>query len=298
MLLKDKIIKFLCLLFIFTLILSCEKSSKQNNVNGSNINTGDNDLNLHIEYILNNITGYYNVTAKSSNDEFGIYSHYIAYISIENNFLSIKKFNIFDGKNNYQEKYSFGLKTYDPYLQGFSRGRYKFVTTFNSDNQISEIYMLIYDHFSNMPDVIITDFVFISSEINEELKKYTYDYQARFTGKYKFDHYILHRIEYDDFINIEYDNEVIIGIDDGWLVLNKYYNGIYRTKLIEKEKGAILYWPSPAHGQETRVYLFDNYIRFDYFYNLTNFYAYINDNDSYDEEKSFSGYQLFYVREE
>ena len=102
---------------LIVLLFSCSTFNKPNNDNISNtnieLNSGADDNEKYLIYIINHIEGYYNVQA-SSNYSTGEHSNYIAFISINDNKLLINNFNIINNEVIYKEMYSFDLNTYDP----------------------------------------------------------------------------------------------------------------------------------------------------------------------------------------
>ena len=106
------------------------------------------------------------------------------------------------------------------------------------------------------------DLYFLSSMIDEEVIKYTYDYQKQFVGKYVYDSYMLFGIDTDEF-NAEYNNEYEkvdreIDIDDNGFLFEKKYN--WKTKIIDENQETMLFGNTPAYGASVHLYFFNGEI--------------------------------------
>jgi hypothetical protein len=110
----------------------------------------------------------------------------------------------------------------------------------------------------------ISNFKFLSEVINEDVNKYTYDFQKQYLGTYIYDSYILFNIEPDKF-NVMYEDEKIKKIisinDDGYLFLDDgfgmpFYGGGWKTKIISDDKKATLMGINPAYGTSKHLYFF------------------------------------------
>ena len=229
-------------------------------------------------HFKNNVEGFYNVSGSSSG-----YVEYVAFVAIEENHLILYKFNIVNAQNIYEEIVRFNL---DVYERTNGNSELKFL---NGNYTFFYFRRELFIQHENLtyPDELIFDF--ISKEINDELVKYTYDYQKQFVGVYNYDpqnSYITdnqaffdsiassrrHAESYIEEANLEQlfpdfvnTYEIIVSIDEGGFLFiddgsgNAVYTypaggGHFRAKVFDRNQRAVLFHSIRVDDDVYRIY--------------------------------------------
>jgi hypothetical protein len=284
----NKVLFFVIFLFLFNSCIQNKKTedSKINDipvVNNAFIETDENHKSQILSFIKNRIAE-------------GFYAHYldVIYLSKNENTIKIQGFNKINDDEIFTEIVTFDILhnniTHEVIGESYNQVQRE-ITTRNNENIYTQLNLITekrrfisgyidirkkdyglnvsswYDlqFLSPVTGYYTPNFEFLSGIIDENVNKYTYDFQKQYIGTYIYDSFKLINIKPDEF-TIRHEDEIIekiISIDEsGWLFLDDgfgmpfYTDGIdgWKTKVISNDEKATLFGNTPAYGTSVHLY--------------------------------------------
>jgi hypothetical protein len=236
---------------LFAAIISISFVSCNQNKNTANNNTisesisdieKEDDASLRgykIPYTKDNIGGYYEAWG------------YIVFISIDDNNVIIQDFNIINNEYSYNETIRFNFDGYDPKYSIFRNGDNKFIVRFGTMNRYTEFELFITNQRDIYPHYIGNGiwFRYISETINDEIIRYTYDYQKQFIGEYHYHSFSFYGYESEKSIEEFRKNaSYTVAIDDDGFLFFASPDWTHRFKITNKDEGSSINGNVPGDG--------------------------------------------------